>query len=76
MKSYVNKNQYGYDVSGVIIDDDKKIVNVYSPCMMPIGKHKKLSKKSIREMVEMYVECGYTIINKQLDKVKPIIYNQ
>ena len=45
MRSYVNKNQYGYDVLGTIIEDDKKTVNVYSPCMMPMGKHKKLSKK-------------------------------
>lgn len=64
MKSYVNKNQYGYDVLGIIIDEDKKIVNVYSPCMMPTGKHKKVSKKNIIEMVEMYSNCGYKVINK------------
>jgi len=45
MKSYVNKNQYGYDVLGIIIDDENKIVNYYNPCMMPIGKHKKATKK-------------------------------
>ena len=63
MKSYVNKNQYGYDVFGVIIDDENKIVN-YSPCMMPIGKHTKATKKAIREMVEMYQKCGYRVVIK------------
>ena len=64
MKSYVNKNQYGYDILGIIVDDENKIVEVYSPCMMPIGKHKKTSKKAIREMVDMYESVGYKIINK------------
>ena len=64
MKNYVNKNQYGYDVLGIIIDDENKIVNDYNPCMMPIRKHKKATKKSIREMVEMYQNCGYRVIIK------------
>ena len=64
MKSYVNKNQYGYDILGIIVDDENKIVEIYSPCMMPIGKHKKTSKKEIREMVDMYESVGYKIINK------------
>ena len=64
MKGYVNKNQYGYDILGIIVDDENKIVEVYSPCMMPIGKHKKTSKKAIREMVDMYESVGYKIINK------------
>ena len=64
MISYVNKNQYGYDVLGIIIDNDVKVVNCYTPCMMPIGKHKKTTKKAIREMIEMYKEFGYTIVNK------------
>ena len=63
-KSFVNKNQYGYDVMGIVIDDDNKIIEFYSPCMMPIGKHKKATKKAIREMVEMYENCGYKIIIK------------
>jgi hypothetical protein len=63
-KSFVNKNQYGYDVMGIIIDDDSKIIEFYNPCMMPIGKHKKATKKSIREMVEMYRNCGYSVIIK------------
>ena len=64
MKSYVNKNQYGYDVMGIIIDNDNKIIEFYNPCMMPIGKHKKTTKKAIREMIEMYKNCGYKIISK------------
>ena len=61
MKSYVNKNQYGYDTMGIVIDDENKIVNYYSACRMPIGKHKKSSKKSIREMIDIYRDCGYII---------------
>ena len=64
MKGYVNKNQYGYDILGIIVDDENKIIEVYSPCMMPIGKHKKTSKKAIREMVEMYKDCGYKTVIK------------
>ena len=64
MDSYVSKNQYGYDVLGLIVDADAKVINVYSPCTMPIGKHKKKSKKVIREMIEMYSNCGYKVINK------------
>ena len=64
MKSYVNKNQYGYDVLGVIIDDDNKTVTKYTPSMMPIGKHKKATKKFINEAIELYVEAGYTLIVK------------
>jgi hypothetical protein len=63
-KSFVNKNQYGYDVMGIIIDDDSKIIEFYNPCMMPIGKHKKATKKSIREMFEIYRNCGYSVIIK------------
>ena len=64
MKSYVNKNQYGYDIIGIIIDDEEKTVTHYSPCMMPIGKHKKTTKKAIKEMIETYTNCGYKIISK------------
>ena len=64
MKSYVNKNQYGYDVMGIIVDDDNKIIEFYSPCKMPIGKHKKATKKAIREMMEMYQNCGYRVVIK------------
>ena len=64
MRSYVNKNQYGYDVLGVIIDDDNKIVTKYTPSMMPIGKHKKATKKFINEAIELYRESGYTLIIK------------
>ena len=64
MISYVNKNQYGYDVLGVIIDDDNKIVTKYTPSMMPIGKHKKATKKFINEAIELYRESGYTLIIK------------
>ena len=64
MRSYVNKNQYGYDVLGVIIDDDNKIVTKYTPSMMPIGKHKKATKKFINEAIELYIESGYTLIIK------------
>ena len=64
MKGYVNKNQYGYDILGIIVDDENKIIEVYSPCMMPIGKHKKTSKKAIREMIEMYENAGYNIVIK------------
>ena len=59
IKSYVNKNQYGYDVCGIVIDTEKKTVLWYSPCQMPIGKHKKMSKKAIREMYEEYKNIGY-----------------
>ena len=61
-KAYVNKNQYGYDIMGVIIDDENKVINYYSPCMMPIGKFKKASKKFIREMIELYQDAGYKTI--------------
>lgn len=64
MRSYVNKNQYGYDVLGVIIDDDNKTVTKYTPSMMPIGKHKKATKKFINEAIELYSESGYTLIIK------------
>ena len=64
MKSYVNKNQYGYDIIGIIIDDEEKTVTRYSSCMMPIGKHKKTTKKAIKEMIETYTNCGYKIISK------------
>ena len=64
MKSYVNKNQYGYDIMGIIVDDENKIIEFYSPCKMPIGKHKKMSKKAIREMIEMYENAGYNIVIK------------
>lgn len=64
MRSYVNKNQYGYDVLGVIIDDDNKTVTKYTPSMMPIGKHKKATKKFINEAIELYRESGYTLIIK------------
>lgn len=61
-KAYVNKNQYGYDIVGVIIDDENKIINYYSPCKMPIGRFKKASKKFIREVVELYQDAGYKTI--------------
>ena len=61
-KSYVNKNQYGYDTMGIIVNDENKEVRFYSACRMPIGKHKKVSKKAIREMMEMYENCGYNVI--------------
>ena len=64
MKSYVNKNQYGYDVMGIEIDDEKKVINFYSPCMMPIGTHKKATKKAIREMFDNYKDMGYKTIIK------------
>ena len=64
MKSYVNKNQYGYDVMGIVIDDENKVINFYSPCMMPIGKHKKATKKAIREMFDMYKDMGYKTVIK------------
>jgi hypothetical protein len=64
MKSYVNKNQYGYDIMGIVVDDENKIIEFYSPCKMPIGKHKKMSKKAIREMIEMYENAGYNIVIK------------
>ena len=64
MRSYVNKNQYGYDVLGVIIDDDNKTVTKYTSSMMPIGKHKKATKKFINEAIELYSESGYTLIIK------------
>ena len=64
MESYVNKNQYGYAILGLIVDKQEKVITVYSPCMMPIGKHKKKSKKVIREMIETYSNCGYKVINK------------
>ena len=64
MKSYVNKNQYGYDTMGIIIDDENKTVNFYSPCMMPIGKHKKTTKKAIREMFDNYKAMGYKTVIK------------
>ena len=60
-KSYVNKNQYGYDTMGIIIDDDAKIIHYYSACQMPIGKHKKVSKKIIREMIDIYKDAGYSV---------------
>ena len=63
-KSYVNKNQYGYDVMGIIINDKEKVVEYYNPCMMPIGKHKKMTKKAIREMVDNYKNLGYKVIIK------------
>ena len=63
-KSFVNKNQYGYDVMGIIIDDDNKIIEYYNPCMMPIGKHTKKSKKAIREIMEIYKDCGYKTVVK------------
>ena len=59
MRSYVNKNQYGYDVLGIIIDDENKTVTLYSPCMMPTGKHKKATKKAIREVFEHCKDMGY-----------------
>ena len=62
MKTYVNKNQYGYDIMGIIIDDDNKKVYYYGACRMPIGKHKKTSKKAIREMIDMYKGCGYQVV--------------
>ena len=64
MKSYVNKNQYGYDVLGLIVENDAKVITVYSPCTMPIGKHKKKSQNAIRELIEMYSNFGYKVINK------------
>ena len=64
MKSYVNKNQYGYDVVGIVIDDENKVINFYSPCMMPIGTHKKATKKAIREMFDNYKDMGYKTIIK------------
>ena len=64
MESYVNKNQYGYSILGLIVDNDTKIITVYSPCTMPIGKHKKKSKKAIREIIETYSNFGYKVINK------------
>ena len=60
-KSYVNKNQYGYDTMGIIIDDDAKIIHYYPTCQMPIGKHKKVSKKAIREMIDMYKGAGCSV---------------
>ena len=60
-KSYVNKNQYGYDIMGIIIDDDAKIIHYYSACQMPIGKHKKVSKKIIKEMIDIYKDAGYSL---------------
>lgn len=64
MKSYVNKNQYGYDVMGIVIDDENKVINFYSPCMMPIGTHKRATKKAIREMFDKYKDMGYKTIIK------------
>ena len=64
MKTYVNKNQYGYDIMGIIIDDDNKRVYYYGACRMPIGKHKKMSKKAIREIMDMYKDCGYQVVLK------------
>ena len=63
-KSFVNKNQFGYDTMGIIVNDNDKKVEYYSACRMPIGKHKKMSKKAIREMIEMYESCGYSVIIK------------
>ncbi len=48
-KSYVNKNQYGYDTMGIIVNDENKEVRFYSACRMPIGKHKKVSKKQLEK---------------------------
>ena len=62
MKTYVNKNQYGYDTMGIIVDDDNKKVYYYGTSRMPIGKHKKTSKKAIREMIDMYRSCGYQVV--------------
>ena len=64
IRSYVNKNQYGYDVLGVIINDSNKTITKYTPSMMPIGKHKKATKKFINEAIELYKEAGYTLIIK------------
>lgn len=64
MKSYVNKNQYGYDVMGIIVDEENKTVTYYTPCMMPIGKHKKASKKAIKEMFYNYKDMGYKTVIK------------
>lgn len=61
-KSYVAKNQYGYDTLGIIVNDENKTVRWYGACTMPIGKHKKTSKKQINEMIDMYKSCGYRLI--------------
>ena len=63
-RSYVNKNQYGYDVLGIIINDGEKTITKYTPSMMPIGKHKKATKKFINEAIDLYIEAGYNLIIK------------
>lgn len=59
IKSYVNKNKYGYDIMGLIIDTENKTVKLYEPCQMPIGRYRKMSKKVIKEMYNEYLEMGY-----------------
>lgn len=56
----VAKNQYNYNVLGIIIDDDNKQFQVVSGQYLPINKYKTVSKKAIYNKREELLSKGYT----------------
>ncbi len=56
---FVAKNQFNYNVIGIIVDDENKKYQLVNGQQMKIGKYPKRSAKAIREMADELSEKGY-----------------
>lgn len=56
---FVSKNSYGYNVIGLIIDNENKQFQIVDGQALPIGKYTKTSTKKIYEKAEELIDDGY-----------------
>lgn len=56
---FVAKNQFNYNIIGIIVDDENKKYQLVDGQQMKIGKYPKRSAKAIREMADELSEKGY-----------------
>lgn len=59
VETYVAKNQYGYNVVGLIIDRKNKRYQLMDGQQMPIHHHKKITKPKLYKYADMLDELGF-----------------